>query len=533
MRIIRLWLIAFLLLASSLFARTVSAKELACPGHEQFQCGKCHKIDSQGKVEKTLIYGPDVERLCAECHKNVMAHPVNVKLKRRSVLFVLLGLPLGKGPYKGKVVCTTCHDIHSFRDDVYLLRGQSYGESEQDEQEQNYYATLCVACHAESFLKHDPHGQKKQDCTYCHLVSTKRVATSSKLKAFLDRYSCTPCHQDVVCALDPGYDPFGDPKVRQKAIKMGIKPPEGPAVCSTCHDPHDKNKGHKFLRPYYYSLVYISRSVNPHWKKGFCRCCHQKEPGKGGTYLKDQDFNRLCQRCHDDRFARADIHPVGIKPRLVKVPRDMPLQKGVLTCETCHNALYQCFLSKEVYKQNPLFLRRSGLPRYKFCFLCHELKAYQRLNPHEHQIDKNGRLNQKRCLICHSSLPDVEHIKGAAKVHFTVKDPDECCRGCHPGYDKYHPAGYTHVGVRPSPKIMKAIKTSIQRLGVEVPLFQGRIICASCHNPHEEGVIKFKAAATGSTRVNKLRLPATMEMCVACHADKSFKKGTYQFYPKR
>ncbi len=500
-------------------------EEINCPGHEGISCLKCHQADAQGHPQKALLFGGQVTRLCLSCHKEVMAHPVGVEVKNRSVLFALLDLPLGKDR---EITCITCHNVHPSSETPYLLRGQSYTEEEESQgdlgPEGNNYATLCAACHPESFTKKDPHPRGKEDCLYCHLVSTKRVKQDQKLKDFLNKYACTPCHQDIVCAYDPGYNPFKDPVVRKKALAQGLEVPKGRPVCGTCHTPHDTAKGHDFLRPQYLPLARSSRSINPHWKKIFCLCCHAQEPERGNPHLKNKDFNRLCQRCHDNRFARADIHPVGIKPQNVKIPPYMPLQDGKLTCETCHNALLQCYLNEESHKINPLFLRREGLPRYKFCFLCHEAKAYQRMNPHEHQIDKHGRIVKKRCLICHSSIPDVAHTKGASEVHFSVKDPDECCRGCHPGYDKYHPAGYTHVGVRPSPKIMKAIKSSVKRLGVEVPLYNGRVICASCHNPHEQGVIKFRAAATGSTRPNKLRLPATMEMCVACHADKAFKQ---------
>ncbi len=492
-------------------------------GHEGLACSKCHVTDHRGHPPKTLRYYDDIPRLCLSCHRGVMNHPVGNRLKGRALLFArLLNLPLGWKRYEKRVICTTCHEIHTDSNHPYLLRDPSFQSEEGGPESSSSVVTLCDGCHSDDFFNHDPHTGRESECKYCHLVTTSRLKESRKLRAFLAKYSCTPCHQPK-CKDFEEYNPFKDPIVQQMAHDKGVEYWDGRAICANCHDAHGKVPGDHLARPEYLPFAWSSRSINPHWKRLFCLCCHREVPGEGVLSLKYSNFNTLCERCHDNSFARADIHIVGVRPKNVTVPKDLPLQNGRLTCETCHDASIQCTGNRKKAKENPLFLRRDGLSRYEFCFLCHKPKAFQRLNPHIHQRDDKGRIVKKRCLFCHSSVPDPEHMRGVGEVKFSVKDPDECCRGCHQGFEFFHPGGFTHIGVRPSKKIMSAIETSLERLGIEVPLYQGRIMCATCHNPHEIGVIKFKAASIGSTRPNRLRLSHTREMCVVCHVDKAYR----------
>ncbi|WP_169311140.1 cytochrome c3 family protein [Thermodesulfatator indicus] len=513
--------IILLFVANLIFASAAKAQKIFTPKHDKIDCIACHKSDYHGKPTKELIYGGNVIKICQKCHQQVMKHPTAIKVKNRTIIFSLMKLPL----YNGKITCTTCHQIHLRENVDYLLRSKNFLRHNRDILPNlNLYSVLCVACHGDFLEKKNVHDRQKNNCTYCHLVSIDKDKNNQRLKDFLGKYSCTPCHQNVICSIDRGYNPFIDPEIQKKAKELNLNLSNKKPICTTCHLNHFKTKEENSIKETYLLLAWESRSINPHWKKLFCKNCHSNQPSPNRAPLKNKNFNQLCQRCHNDQFARADIHPVGIKPKKIKVPKFLPLQDGLLTCETCHNARIQCFRYKEAKRINPLFLRVAGLSRYQFCFLCHEANTYRRMNPHENQIDKKGQVIKEKCLLCHSSVPDPEHNFGLKDIKFAMKDPDECCIGCHPGYEKNHPAGYTHTGVKPSKKIKKAIDTSIERIGVEIPLYNGRIICATCHNPHQEGVIKFKAAATGSLQYNKLRLKATTEMCLACHIDKAFHK---------
>ncbi|HSG28255.1 MAG TPA: hypothetical protein VLA34_07225, partial [Candidatus Krumholzibacterium sp.] len=63
-------------------------------------------------------------------------------------------------------------------------------------------------------------------------------------------------------------------------------------------------------------------------------------------------------------------------------------------------------------------------------------------------------------------------------------------------------------------------ETARERIGVSLPLFNERITCVTCHNPHQEGVLKVEEAAEGSTAEKRLRLKAGRWQCVGCHLEK-------------
>ena len=42
----------------------------------------------------------------------------------------------------------------------------------------------------------------------------------------------------------------------------------------------------------------------------------------------------------------------------------------------------------------------------------------------------------------------------------------------------------------------------------------GKVFCGTCHNPHEKGVIKLKAAAKGADANKRLRM---QKICKNCH----------------
>jgi hypothetical protein len=74
---------------------------------------------------------------------------------------------------------------------------------------------------------------------------------------------------------------------------------------------------------------------------------------------------------------------------------------------------------------------------------------------------------------------------------------------------------------------MENMKESEKLLGIILPLnYEGKITCATCHNPHERGVIPTeKSSARGASEKFRLRVPGQSgEICSACHKDK-FKKG--------
>jgi cytochrome c peroxidase len=77
-------------------------------------------------------------------------------------------------------------------------------------------------------------------------------------------------------------------------------------------------------------------------------------------------------------------------------------------------------------------------------------------------------------------------------------------------------AEFSHM-TRPTAKTIATMKKMEEELRVVLPLdAEGKMTCATCHNPHEKGVISAESpAATGAGSKYRLRLPEPP--CIACH----------------
>jgi predicted CXXCH cytochrome family protein len=476
-------------------------------------CNKCHIQGKDGKPEEGLLSGTDSISHCLECHPGANLHPLGIEPINQFAGLDNFTLPLGDGMYQGKIVCLTCHYIHQDEFTPYLLRGDNSSP-------QTIRHSLCSTCHKEHFAGISPHTSETTSCVFCHIATPEKRKNKGKMAKDEVDAACIFCHWSLRKNHYKDLDPLPDPLVQQ-LLDPASNLQQGQLYCLSCHIHHGKVEETHLITKQYLQLAALSRNINPHWKNLMCISCHKGTPSKGNpTLLGSGDLNELCNRCHKSEFARADIHPVGLTPsKEVKIPSDMPLQNGKLSCETCHQSSLQESAQHidSVGKDNPNFLRRSGMSRNEFCFLCHLQETYRRLNPHL-QVDEHGHIKKETCLLCHASLPDI-FLFGPKNVIFITDDPNEYCIGCHPGFSENHPAGGRHL-VKPSEKIMKSLETSVQRIGVELPLYDGKIVCATCHNPHDLGVIKYPASAEGSQRQNKLRLKPGITQCTGCHWDK-------------
>jgi hypothetical protein len=128
------------------------------------------------------------------------------------------------------------------------------------------------------------------------------------------------------------------------------------------------------------------------------------------------------------------------------------------------------------------------------------------------------------------------------------RDLRELCLGCHSRqYYFSHPVNANHHLI-PSDEMLSMMKASEAQFGVILPLnFKGEIMCATCHNPHERGVIPVeKAASSGASEKFRVRLIGqagrvqvagantdsgdrqsrdTDKLCLTCHKDKGTNKG--------
>jgi len=270
---------------------------------------------------------------------------------------------------------------------------------------------------------------------------------------------------------------------------------------------------------------------NPHWQANACNACHTNTPTRSALHLRDNRSEKLCNACHESISSHAFIHPVGMpvsRTMLARMPdsfrKAIAIEKGKLGCRTCHDLTMTCVQKRFSEKlTNPRFFRGGPYnTRSDICYLCHDASKYQRLNPHD-QLGRNGKVKDETCLICHKDGAKLKNAESISDVDFNIPNNlAGMCTGCHP-YQP-HPGGsfsFTGKGppnhlVKPNARIAERMKTMAAKNGIVLPLVPGtnEIFCGTCHNPHQKGVIKTKAAAAGANSKNRLRM---QEMCANCH----------------
>jgi len=182
-------------------------------------------------------------------------------------------------------------------------------------------------------------------------------------------------------------------------------------------------------------------------------------------------------------------HVVKVKPpEGMKPPKDFPLNdQNQIDCKTCHGIkdIEKTPIDK-VDKKAHNFHRGGPYKNLRdFCFKCHEKKDYQRPNIHK-LLDDKGKFDKKACEYCHKKALDPTKKIDREKLEFRLP-PQKLCFGCH--LKTPHLNALTHQ-VKPDEKMVKRIKKAEQKHAVILPLdSDGKIMCATCHSPHEPGVI--------------------------------------------
>lgn len=349
-------------------------------------------------------------------------------------------------------------------------------------------------------------------CNQCHLHVPDAGANIEPTLVKGYENICITCHRHTPESCRLMVKPKIYNTLKAQIPDFPLKLFSGSVICSSCHRVHevktDKTEADR-LKEGYETLKKEAENINIHKTGVFCFLCHEKEPREKGRplYLKyKQDTIKLCKECHDNKRARADNHPVGVVPseeKKKRIPKDFPLTDGKLTCVTCHH------LRCQEGKENPLFLRGGPYrKRLETCLVCHVKEQYQKTNPHD-SISDDGEIREDRCFFCHAV--DTNE-KGEKKLGFKFKAPFRLyCVGCHPNKEKKHPFGADHTG-----RYIDSIWTGLSmtdRLNIShnqsfkiTPVsLSGRLMCASCHNPHD-------------TRPGpKLRIDDINKSCRQCH----------------
>lgn len=182
-------------------------------------------------------------------------------------------------------------------------------------------------------------------------------------------------------------------------------------------------------------------------------------------------------------------HLVNVKPsKAIKVPDAFPLNhRDEINCETCHGiSAIEDIPFEEVDTQAENFLREGPYARpEEFCYRCHEKTAYRRSNIHD-LLDEQGKYDEKACEYCHEKAlePKKDYTREQIKLRLP---PETLCLGCH--LKTPHLNAFNHL-LKPDKKMRKRIRSAEKKLGVILPLDgKGKIMCITCHAPHERGLI--------------------------------------------
>ena len=239
---------------------------------------------------------------------------------------------------------------------------------------------------------------------------------------------------------------------------------------------------------------------NPHWSKTGCDTCHAGKPGP----IAASAVTALCLSCHDGKHASDEAHPVGRAMQAIMTNPGWPTVDGTVQCLTCHNVKQQCDVNAERTDDNAAFLRSSTDPKTPFCANCHKEPKLTRFNPHMMvQADTHAVITE-RCDVCHDKPMDPRATQRTGNASLRA-DQVTLCKSCHPHHKDISPMGHVQTTIpndmllymrareitglldSPSPDLLAQLEKQNAKPELMVPDADGRIVCTTCHNPHEQG----------------------------------------------
>lgn len=147
------------------------------------------------------------------------------------------------------------------------------------------------------------------------------------------------------------------------------------------------------------------------------------------------------------------------------------------------------------------------------------------INPHN-QIGETGEVLWGTCVICHKGVPDPQKAKTIKDVQLYFEDPVQLCRSCHtvPKHPGSEGVSVMMSGFKAPDHLREPPKFVVDNIRLtmkEIPLMMpfdpktGKIVCSTCHNPHERGLLPGRADWGADYRF-RLR-SAGLDVCQYCH----------------
>ncbi|MBI5789821.1 MAG: hypothetical protein HZA78_13305 [Candidatus Schekmanbacteria bacterium] len=543
--------------------------------HDSHQWNPQQAVKGDGKLiegtEKTSflrLTDSTNSELCFDCHKDkqtIVNTPHNLALNRPNEKNIRGETPAQSG------ICRTCHLVHNGSLPA-MLWAKNPGTTNKirnwDESlitSPDIGAALCTGCHSPQgtasdkiprFALHPDNSfiiQKEvksfglplipEPFAYAYAAGNILVAAASLEQGFLPKFpllnkdgavtaagniTCSTCHDSH--QLSPqGLKLRSDPLQRGGIANNFLRPGIVNGLCSDCHG----NKSY-FLYAYFHrsrpKLPIAETTVHLTYKG--CIFCHETPPERDKfTKLKiSGDINKLCTSCHEGQKLSGEVHPVGLAMLTGKIK--LPLFKGEVACTTCHDLKGHQIASGNQKLTNPTFLRiaqsselvaigprsgqvKTGYPndRLALCAECHG-EGNPRFNPHLQQVGANKVVNEQMCFLCHTSVSKEQPIAGDdAQLRAPI---EKHCIGCHADKLKQHPANVDHFGKALSPITLSMLKMSMRVDIKSIPLAEGKLVCPTCHNPHQKGAPLYQYSQNKDKGEIREKLSG-FGSCALCH----------------
>lgn len=236
--------------------------------------------------------------------------------------------------------------------------------------------------------------------------------------------------------------------------------------------------------------------------KDDCYICHLL--AEDGNILKTKEkFTYQCGLCHNEVISSACLHKVNIPTARNNVPVMLPLSSsGEITCNTCHDVHWPRINSQGI-KTHYL---RNGICATDLCLYCHDaasmkhagvlktahLRPATTTSPNSNGIDPLSMV----CLSCHDGL------MGQSQMPKQNNLLEAICT--FPGQKIDHPVGRDYVDALRQGGVKNSL-LPVEELNRQIPFFENKISCGSCHDPY--------SAKKKKLRVDNYR----SKLCLSCH----------------
>ncbi|NOG53760.1 MAG: hypothetical protein HND57_05445 [Planctomycetes bacterium] len=237
-----------------------------------------------------------------------------------------------------------------------------------------------------------------------------------------------------------------------------------------------------------------------------------------------------CGNCH--RPNALSSHPVGVRAGM-KVPDDLPLDNGRITCLTCHNG--DDSEAHGLARQNGRPLLRGDVTPAQLCARCHESYGDSRRDAHANALQTahlgwdSGKpsgspdrfkargedwafasdldMVSQTCMACHDDL-NAPSGTGDAGPQWAVRGTGEIIGGSFsvPGAGS-HPVGVRMDGLGSNRLGAMEVKSGFELRGSDMQLVDGMVSCVTCHSLY-------------SRQSNLLVMSnERSQLCFSCHMD--------------